>query len=752
MSISTKGENVPFESPDYPLNELLRSVSSGAVQLPDFQREWKWDDDRIRSLLASISMGHPVGVVMMLETGGDGARFASKPIAGVTTLASPDRLLLDGQQRLTSLFQALLNDGPADTADPRGKRLKRWYYVDMKLVVEDGDREEAIVSVPEDKRVRDNFGKDVVADYSTMEKECTSEMFPLARLYRTGKVDEWMVAYLQVDPDNMKSRLERWTIFKSALVDNFQSYLVPVIVLTKSTPREAVCTVFEKVNTGGVPLNVFELLTATFAADQFRLNDDWKERKERLNKKPVLTSVESTDFLQIVSLLATRQRKLDYSGLGESPGISCKRKDILRLSLDEYRAWADAAENALLWSAGFLAQEHIYQARDVPYRTQLVPLAAIRAVVGPKIDNLGTIPRVQNWYWCGVLGELYGGAIETRFARDLEQVVEWLDGGPTPKTVDDGSFRAGRLLTLRTRNSAAYKGVYALLMRHGGLDWQKHQKLEMAFFFDYQVDIHHIFPHAWCLSNQIVEAQRESIVNKTAISAATNRSIGGRAPSVYMQTLQSAAKISADQLDAVVSTHAIDPATLRADDFFAFFSDRSERLLQVISQAMGKEAIRDDVTNEGNPEAFEPEQETEPESDTGTPPLTMPGSASVTELLATSELSAVDLDRQPDRASLERAFAMSMKAIYQRADRELNYRPTYFLQMLSDHGPLETARRLTMDETPSDGFTRLWQAKRLDLTVEAHVVKSEFHSLFEPDVVRAAGTRLRQYGYITDDS
>jgi hypothetical protein len=186
---------MPFESPDYPLNELLKQVSAGTVQLPDFQREWKWDDDRIRSLLASISMGHPVGVVMMLETGGEGARFANKPIAGVKTTLSPDRLLLDGQQRLTSLFQALLNDGPADTADPRGKRLKRWYYADMAAVLAGDDREDAIVSTPEDKQVRDNFGKNVVADYSTVENECMNEMFPLARIGPARSTSGWSHIY-----------------------------------------------------------------------------------------------------------------------------------------------------------------------------------------------------------------------------------------------------------------------------------------------------------------------------------------------------------------------------------------------------------------------------------------------------------------------------------------------------------------------------------------------------------------------------
>jgi hypothetical protein len=223
-----------------------------------------------------------------------------------------------------------------------------------------------------------------------------------------------------------------------------------------------------------------------------------------------------------------------------------------------------------------------------------VPLAALRAVLGQEIDNRGVASRIRQWYWCGVVGELYVGAIETRFVRDLEGVLDWLMGGPLPATVVAASFQAERLLTLRTRNSAAYKGIYALLMQDKCLDWQKKRSIDMATFLDYQIDIHHIFPKAWCAS-KVDEARRESIVNKTAISYSTNRSISGRAPSSYLPIVQRNGQIStSEELDEIVATHRLDPVLLRADDFDRFFADRAERLLQLISSAMGKEAVRGD--------------------------------------------------------------------------------------------------------------------------------------------------------------
>lgn len=523
---------VPFESPDVLLGDLLAQVAAGKIQLPDFQREWKWDSDRIASLIASVAQGHPVGVVMTLEVGGDGVHFAPKPLAGVNgqQLSPPEQLLLDGQQRTTSLFQALYSGKPVATKDARDKKITRWYYLDMKTAMgPDGDLEDAVIAIPEDRILRDNFGRDVVADYSTTQAECAAEMFPVGILFDQDAVNQWMVTYLQLHEADMAERLTRWTAFQKRVLKEITDYTVPVIRLTKGTPKEAVCTVFEKVNTGGVPLNVFELLTATFAGEGFRLKEDWQARRDRLDVRPVLRSFESTDFLQVISLLATRSRRLAHleagKPSGEAPGVSCKRRDILRLTLADYQTWAEPVTKALDWCHEFLSQEHLFRSQDLPYRTQLVPLAALRVILGSQADAHGSHALLRRWYWSGVLGEMYGGTTETRFARDVEQVVPWLEGGEEPGTVADANFRAARLLTLKTRNSAAYKGVYALLMEADCLDWIKHQPMNMASFFGYKIDIHHIFPKDWCRKNGIDHNRQESIVNKTAISYDTNRII-----------------------------------------------------------------------------------------------------------------------------------------------------------------------------------------------------------------------------------
>lgn len=90
------------------LKDVLAEVASGSLQLPDFQRNWKWDDDRIRAIIATVTLDYSLGVVMTLQTGG-ATRFRSRTLTGAQPEGDPeaDLLLLDGQQRLTSLFQSL---------------------------------------------------------------------------------------------------------------------------------------------------------------------------------------------------------------------------------------------------------------------------------------------------------------------------------------------------------------------------------------------------------------------------------------------------------------------------------------------------------------------------------------------------------------------------------------------------------------------------------------------------------------------
>lgn len=582
-----------FDPTEEYLFDMLKSIRDGKIQLPDFQRGWVWDDNRIRSLLASISSSFPIGALMVLETD-ESIRFKPRPIEGVvTSIQTPEKFVLDGQQRLTSLFQALLQDKPVETTDARNNRSKRWYYIDMRKALDDNiDREDAILSIPEDKIIR-NFRNEVVCDYSTSEKAYQAEIFPLNNIFdssnwRTGYNEFWQYE---------KEKTKFYNQFEREIIKRFERYLLPVIKLLKGTPKEAVCLVFEKVNTGGVALNVFELLTATFAMDNYRLRDDWQRRKSHFKNYNNLKNVESTDFLQAITLLITRDKRLNdiKSDKKEAAahGISCKKKDILNLSLSEYKKYADAVEEGFKKVSRLLYSQRFFSYRDIPYRTQIVPLAAILTILDRNADNDTVRNKLLRWFWCGVFGELYGSAIETRFAKDVQEVTRWIDGGNDPSTIAESNFMAERLFKLRTRNSAAYKGLFALLMRDGGLDFRTGELIQDQIYFDDKIDIHHIFPKDWCEKSNKPMGLCNCIVNKTPISSTTNRSIGKSQPRVYLDRLEKRFNINAERMNEILRSHVIEPQFLREDNFEAFFKARTEALLQRIEKVMGKKVFRE---------------------------------------------------------------------------------------------------------------------------------------------------------------
>jgi hypothetical protein len=587
-----------FDSTKISLLDIIREIKEGKVQLPDFQRGWVWDDSHVRSLLVSIARSFPIGAVMLLETGGD-VRFQVRPIENVTfggAIPKPDKLILDGQQRLTSLTQVLALDKPVKTFDEKGKPIERYYFIDIEKALGTDQLEEAFIAVGADKMRRRNFGRDVDLDLSTRELECKQMMFPCSQVLNSDSWEESLQEFAQ-------EKFGTYMKFRKAVLNAFRSYMLPIIALGRATSKEAVCLVFEKVNTGGVPLSVFELITASFAADGYNLRDDWfgsklrgvEGRSVRIRTEALLSTVVNTDFIQTITLLQTHKRRMEDLAAGKVPkmaaAVSAKRVAMLALSLDDYRAWADQVEAGYRLVARFLRKQCFYSPDDLPYRTQLIPLAAIMANLRERWLEPRIYAKLSRWFWCGVLGELYGGAVETRMANDLEELLRWIENDDlVPRTVYEAAFQPNRLNTLRSRNSAAYKGLSILVLREGAQDFFWKAGIQELDANEVALDIHHIFPKAWCLASKISPSVFNSIVNKTPISYKANRMIGGNAPSEYLARLQCHEQVQLDNsgMDAILRSHRIPVEAIRKNDFALFMNERGKSLLSLVEVAMGK--------------------------------------------------------------------------------------------------------------------------------------------------------------------
>ncbi|MCA9191105.1 MAG: DUF262 domain-containing protein [Planctomycetales bacterium] len=595
-----------FDSTKNALPKILEAITEGKVQLPDFQRGWVWDDEHIRSLLVSIARSFPIGAVMLLETGGE-ARFKIRPVEGldpnVIVPSKAEQLILDGQQRLTSLTQVLMLKSPVKTRDDKKRPMDRYYYIDIEKALEGpAAYEEAFVSVEKDKTKKANFGRDIVLDLRTPELEYQNFYFPCNQILNS---DSWEEGLNSFDA----AKFTRYMEFRKRILNEFRAYNIPVIELKKDNKKEAVCLVFEKVNTGGVPLSVFELITATFAADGVNLRDEWYgSAKDSVTgvaqtfaKQPLLRDVEPTDFFQGLSLLYTyaqRNKDIEAGKSGKQiTGVSAKRESVLALPLSAYQEQKDALVAGFIKVAKFLRKESFFSKRDLPYRTQLVPLAAVLTILKERWLEPKIYDKISRWYWCGVLGELYGSAVEGRFALDLQELLDWIDGGTAlPSTIIDANFQPGRLDTLRSRNSAAYKGINVLIQRNGAQDffWKSTiRELDESDWQDHNLDIHHIFPKDWCRKHGIEPKRFNSILNKTPISYKANRMIGGKSPSEYLKQLQNHKNVQLDDagMTEILRTHHIDAPFLRSDDYEGFIESRRNLLIMEIGQAMGKEVV-----------------------------------------------------------------------------------------------------------------------------------------------------------------
>ena len=185
------------------------------------------------SLIASVSRGFPMGALMSLKSKIDtGAVFAYRSIEGAPTAAQtkPEQLLLDGQQRMTSLYQSCMRRQVVSTITAKKRLVKRWFYIDIrKALNSEAERDSAIFAMPEDRKLKQNFDKDIVLDLSTSELEYQNLMYPLNQAFNW---DVWQEEFGDYWIERQKPEMrDLFKQFKNEVLKNFSDYQVPVIAL-----------------------------------------------------------------------------------------------------------------------------------------------------------------------------------------------------------------------------------------------------------------------------------------------------------------------------------------------------------------------------------------------------------------------------------------------------------------------------------------------------------------------------------------
>jgi hypothetical protein len=303
-SVPTRIAPDEFETHPRRLMKMLDDLHSGQLALPDFQRSFVWSPDATRELIVSMMRTFPAGALLFLR--GGGGAFKSRPAEEAPPLrAEPLELVLDGQQRLTSLYQALFGVGASR------------FFLDIGALISGADVNDAV-------RV---FSTDRASALESFEAQANALVMPLTAVRGSGASD-WRdeVIERRDDDDHRKVR----SILKEVeqtFIKPLTDYAFPVTVLPQSTELEAVCTIFETLNRTGKPLTPFELISARAFAGGHSLRDLWGAA---LETHPILADfdVEPYYVLQVIALRL---------------GTSCQRREVLSLdAADIAREWDEA--------------------------------------------------------------------------------------------------------------------------------------------------------------------------------------------------------------------------------------------------------------------------------------------------------------------------------------------------------------------------------------------------------------------------
>ncbi|HPD32250.1 MAG TPA: DUF262 domain-containing protein [Phycisphaerae bacterium] len=552
--MSTDGYDI---TPDKrPIIGLVQQAYEGKACLPNFQRDFVWPREGVADLLRSVLRGYYIGALLLLRSDPQEPPFAPVFLRGAKPAhrdPRPELLILDGQQRLTALLYALT----APQLPLKDSSRPRRFFTDLQLLLEEPDNDGIVFDVAENEL---NGLEHEEEQYRRRILPCTT-MFRLDDFmtWRDG-LDDWL---REQEPENHKRFREEWRTPWTKAVGAFQNFLVPLVELPQVRDSDTfaigrVCAIFEKLNSTGVDLSVYDLLTARLYRHRIRLHQLWKETCQQ-HKRIAAWSGGKADTNKL-GVLVLRTLAL-LRGLEPKPRILINLKP--EGFEDDWRRAAAAMERA------FELVEHVgpdgfgvFHQKWLPGFGLIPVLAALRAEIEER--NLGEAARAElrRWYWCNVFLERFSSGVESKSRKDYAEFLDhWLNDKPEPAVFAEARARIGAAgYSIRgsaSYASAVYCGVFCLLAIRGARDWSLGESIQLQKLND-----HHVFPRAYLREHKITKKPVvNSIVNRTLISNMTNNKIKAKRPSEYLAMPEIVPPLRGD---AVLEPHFLDEASRAA--------------------------------------------------------------------------------------------------------------------------------------------------------------------------------------------
>jgi len=567
------------------LLEIVDMVHSGSVRLPQFQRSFVWTRQEVAELLVSLLNGYYVGTFLWLPVQDKRLPFGDRLFEGVDSSSAKETtqfLILDGQQRLTSLYYAL--HAPSSVS-LKGTRQPYRFYLSLDALPNDDDvpiSEDAVFSERADTR-----------KYSRIEDQYAQRIIPVTKLTES-ELPQWIQGYQLWATQGggakepLGSVLEQGNRWLRRL-RNFLDHRVPVVQLpavADAKGLEQVATIFEKINSTGQRLSVFDLLTARLYPQNINLRQLWERA---LDGHEHLGRFVGDDKKESYAVYALR-------ALALYRGQDARAKRLINLSADGFEGdWrvvvAQMNEATKRMESASDAGFGAFKKSWVPYTTMISPLAML-LWLAKKAGGPDAYTKVQSWYWASVFTERYAGSVETKMMQDYKEVAAWMyDGGVLPEATREAQNQyhnigsgSRRILETTTTGNSIFRGTLCLLALGNAKDFFLGDTI--AF---HDLDVHHIFPVGFLKRHMGVQDSKviNSLANQTLIASETNRAISNKAPSEYLEDLK---RKLGDDLPRLLRAHFIDEDALdamRRDDYEAFLIARSRAIAREVQKRIG---------------------------------------------------------------------------------------------------------------------------------------------------------------------
>ncbi len=527
--------NTPPKAEPERLSRLVERLNAGEIKIPKFQRGFVWQRPAVLALLESILQGYPIGSLLFWRT--EQKLKTERDIEGFVLQPTPDKYptnyVLDGQQRLTTIYGAL--SYRSTTNQPH------------------------ILSVIYDLREKELRHRQPNEPHWCI---------PLNVMFDFARFNQFQQSLASLsDGDKLNAEALR-------VNETFREYQVPVVTLTERTLDE-VCPIFERINSTGTKLTVYDLMVAATFSEDFDLNEEVQALQKSLATKNF--KIDGDALLRTLSAIRGKSvKKKAILGLRDLP------RSELRENIASTRKGLEKAIDFLRAEVGVVSSDFL------PYEAQLTLLSKVFSL---RKDPLTPDQRagLRSWFWLSSFHERYRGASDSVLDGDIERCAPFLSGGTLIplKKIQEEDLR-GRDFRKGTAVTHAYIALLVTCHPQGLLDGAPIDA-EGSLSWENQREFHHIFPKGYLATcSKELRDHQSDIANIMFLSSSPNKQISLERPSVYMARLRE--QHGAAAFDAILSSNLIPPledSGLLLDDIEYFLSVRLDLILAKINEQIG---------------------------------------------------------------------------------------------------------------------------------------------------------------------